>query len=47
MPDTDALDVAAPHAADLLREREETVAVAEGSAGGLISAALLTVRLFA
>ncbi len=28
MPDTDALDVAARHAADLLREREETVAIA-------------------
>ena len=29
--------------ADLLRKREETVSVAEGSAGGLISAALLAV----
>jgi len=42
MPDSAALDAAAGRAADLLRERGETVAVAEGSAGGLISAALLT-----
>jgi len=42
MPDSNALDAAAGRAADLLRERGETVAVAEGSAGGLISAALLT-----
>lgn len=33
----------ARHIASLLRERGETVAVAEGSAGGLISAALLSV----
>jgi nicotinamide-nucleotide amidase len=33
----------ANRAADLLRARGETVAVAEGSAGGLISAALLSV----
>lgn len=42
MPDSAALDAAAGRAADLLRDRGETVAVAEGSAGGLISAALLT-----
>jgi PncC family amidohydrolase len=33
----------AGHAADLLRARSETVALAESSAGGLISAALLSV----
>ena len=43
MPDSAVLDATARHAADLLRTRGETVAVAEGSAGGLISAALLTV----
>jgi len=42
MPDSAALDAAAGRAAELLRDRGETVAVAEGSAGGLISAALLT-----
>lgn len=37
------LRLLADRAADLLRTRGETVAVAEGSAGGLISAALLAV----
>ena len=40
---TDALDDVARRASGLLRARGETVAVAEGSAGGLISAALLSV----
>lgn len=43
MTPSDALDAAAHRAATLLRERGDTVAVAEGSAGGLISAALLAV----
>ncbi|HAP77954.1 MAG TPA: damage-inducible protein, partial [Acidimicrobiaceae bacterium] len=43
MTPSDALDAAAQRAATLLRERGDTVAVAEGSAGGLISAALLAV----
>ena len=43
MSPSDALDGAAQRAAELLRARGETVAVAEGSAGGLISAALLAV----
>ena len=38
----DLLDAGA-RCGDLLRERSETVAVAEGSAGGLVSAALLAV----
>lgn len=37
------LTAPARHVARLLRERGDTVAVAEGSAGGLISAALLSV----
>lgn len=40
---SDELDAVALRAATLLRERGDTVAVAEGSAGGLISAALLAV----
>ena len=40
---SDALLAAARRAGALLRERGETVGVAEGSAGGLISAALLSV----
>lgn len=40
---TDDLLATARRAGDLLRDRGETVAVAEGSAGGLISAALLSV----
>ena len=40
---TDDLIELAHRAADLLRARGDTVAVAEGSAGGLISAALLSV----
>ncbi len=40
---TDAVDRSAERVASLLRERGETVAVAEGSAGGLISAALLAI----
>jgi len=40
---TDELLATARRAGALLRERGETVAVAEGSAGGLISAALLSV----
>jgi PncC family amidohydrolase len=40
---TPALTTAARRVGGLLRERNETVAVAEGSAGGLISAALLSV----
>jgi nicotinamide-nucleotide amidase len=40
---TNELTEAAQRAGSLLRERAETVAVAEGSAGGLISAALLSV----
>ena len=40
---TDDLTDLAHRAADLLRTRGETVAVAEGSAGGLVSAALLSV----
>lgn len=40
---TDDLLATARRAGALLRERGETVAVAEGSAGGLISAALLSV----
>ncbi len=39
----DALDAPAQRVATMLRERGETVAVAEGSAGGLISAALLAI----
>src|SRR6188508_538126 len=39
----DELDAPAARVAAKLRERGETVAVAEGSAGGLISAALLAV----
>jgi nicotinamide-nucleotide amidase len=38
---TDVVDLPARRVAAILRERGETVAVAEGSAGGLISAALL------
>jgi PncC family amidohydrolase len=38
-----ALTASAQRVGDLLRDRGETVAVAEGSAGGLISAALLSV----
>lgn len=38
----DALRVLGEHAGRLLRTRGETVAVAEGSAGGLVSAALLS-----
>ncbi len=37
------LTAVAHHIADLLRGRRETVGVAEGSAGGLVSAALLAV----
>ena len=37
------LSTAAQHISAILRDRRETVAVAEGSAGGLISAALLSV----
>jgi nicotinamide-nucleotide amidase len=37
------LAVLGAHAGRLLRERGETIAVAEGSAGGLVSAALLSV----
>lgn len=37
------LSAVAHRIADLLRERRETVGVAEGSAGGLVSAALLAV----
>lgn len=40
---TNELTGAARRCSDLLRTRGETVAVAEGSAGGLISAALLSV----
>lgn len=40
---TPSLTDPARRVGDLLRERGETVAVAEGSAGGLISAALLSV----
>ena len=40
---TPELTTAARRAGDLLRDRGQTVAVAEGSAGGLISAALLSV----
>lgn len=40
---TDDLLATARRAGALLRERGETVAVAEGSAGGLVSAALLSV----
>lgn len=40
---TDELSQLAHRAGDLLRERGETVSVAEGSAGGLVSAALLSV----
>ena len=40
---TDAVDLPAQRVASILRERGETVAVAEGSAGGLISAALLAI----
>jgi nicotinamide-nucleotide amidase len=40
---TDELTLLARRAADLLRERGETVSVAEGSAGGLVSASLLSV----
>ena len=39
----EALDGPARRVAGLLRDRGDTVAVAEGSAGGLISAALLTI----
>ena len=41
--DITALTVTAGRIATLLRERGETLAVAEGSAGGLISTALLSV----
>jgi nicotinamide-nucleotide amidase len=40
---TDAVDLPARRVAAMLRERGQTVAVAEGSAGGLISAALLAI----
>ena len=40
---TDELFELAHRAGELLRERGETVSVAEGSAGGLVSAALLSV----
>lgn len=40
---TDAVDRSAERVASILRERGQTVAVAEGSAGGLISAALLAI----
>jgi PncC family amidohydrolase len=40
---TSSLTDPARRVGDLLRERGETVAVAEGSAGGLVSAALLSV----
>jgi len=40
---TPELIQSAPHVASTLRDRGETVAVAEGSAGGLVSAALLSV----
>ena len=39
----DALEILGAHAGRLLRERGDTVSVAEGSAGGLVSAALLSV----
>ena len=40
---TPELTQSAQHVASALRDRGETVAVAEGSAGGLVSAALLSV----
>lgn len=40
---TPELIQSARHVASVLRDRSETVAVAEGSAGGLVSAALLSV----
>ena len=44
MSDTQsAIDLRAARIADLLRRRTETIAIAESSAGGLISAALLRV----
>jgi nicotinamide mononucleotide (NMN) deamidase PncC len=42
---SDPLLASAHRAGALLRERGETVAVAEGSAGGLISAALLSLAI--